>query len=119
MHDSHPSLYCTKTDIICTFLIHYGSLQKMLTALFDFLWNTQKRNWTNFFEWPGKMLLSIEKLSLSFLPYVWVQREIFTCLIIELNLNIKINFCARLGFNVFWFVKCMKIRKLKIEIISI
>ena len=27
--------------------------------------------------------------------------------------------CARLGFNVIWFVKCIKIRKLKIEIISI
>ena len=31
----------------------------------------------------------------------------------------KFNFCARLGVNVFWFVKCMKIRKLEIEIISI
>ena len=66
-----------KPDIICTFLIHYGSLQKMLTALFDFLWNTQKRNWTNFFEWPGKMLLSIEKLSLSFMPYVGPKWNIY------------------------------------------
>ena len=39
--------------------------------------------------------------------------------IIVLNLNISFNLCARLGFNVIWFVKCMKIRKLKIEIISI
>ena len=31
----------------------------------------------------------------------------------------KFKFCARLGFNVFWLVKCMKIRKLEIEIISI
>ena len=38
---------------------------------------------------------------------------------IVLNLNTSFNFCARLGFNVIWFVKCMKIRKLKIEIISI
>ena len=66
-----------KPDIICTFLIHYGSLQKMLTALFDFLWNTQKRNWTNFFEWPGKILLSIEKRSLSFLPYVGPKWNIY------------------------------------------
>ena len=35
------------------------------------------------------------------------------------NPNIGFNFCARLGFNVIWFVKCMKIRELKIEIISI
>ena len=38
--------------------------------------------------------------------------------IIVLNLNIRFNFCARPGFNVYWFVKCMKTRKLKIEIIS-
>ena len=34
MQDSHLSLYCTKAGIICTFLIHSGSIQKMLTALF-------------------------------------------------------------------------------------
>ena len=39
-------------------------------------------------------------------------------IIIVLNLNLSFNFCARLGFNVIWFVKFMKI-KLKIEIISI
>ena len=27
---------------VCTFLIHSGSLQKMLTALSNFVWNTQK-----------------------------------------------------------------------------
>ena len=88
----------------------------MLTALFDFVWNTQKRKWAIFFECLGKMFLSIEKLSLC--P-MWVQSGIFICPIIVLNLNISFNFCARLGFNVIWFVKCMKIRKLKIEIISI
>ena len=31
----------------------------------------------------------------------------------------NIKFCARLGFNDFWFVKCMKLRKLETEIISI
>ena len=50
---------------------------------------------------------------------MWVQSEIVVCPSIVLNLTLKFNFCARLGFNVFWFVKCMKIRKLKIEIISI
>ena len=41
------------------------------------------------------------------------------CPYIVLNLNISFNFSARLCFNVGWFVKCMTIRKLKIEIISI
>ena len=50
---------------------------------------------------------------------MWVQSETFICPYIALNLNISFNFCARLGFNVVWFVKCMKIRKLKIEIINI
>ena len=50
---------------------------------------------------------------------MWVQSGIFICLIIVLNLNISFNFCARLGFNVIWFVKCMKIRKSEIDIISI
>ena len=42
MQVSHPSLYCTKTGIIYKFLIHSGSLQKILTALFDLVWNAQK-----------------------------------------------------------------------------
>ena len=41
-----------KPDIICTFLIHYGSLQKMLTALCNFVWNTQKKQIDNFFWVP-------------------------------------------------------------------
>ena len=36
-----------------------------------------------------------------------------------LNLNVSFNFCARFGFAVIWFVKCMKIRKLKIEIMQV
>ena len=51
-----------KPTIICTFLIHYGSVQKMLTAFFTFVWNTQKNKWTIFFECPGKMFLTIEKV---------------------------------------------------------
>ena len=50
---------------------------------------------------------------------MWVQSGTFICSIIVLNLNIGFNFCARIGFNVIWFVQCMKIRKSKIEIISI
>ena len=47
---SHPSLV----------LIHSGSLEKMLTALFNLVWNTQKSKWTIFFEDQGKLFLSIE-----------------------------------------------------------
>ena len=53
------------------------------------------------------------------MPHVGPDSETFICPYIMLNLNISFNFCARLGFNVIWFVKCMKIRKLEIEIISI
>ena len=35
-----------KPNIICTFRIHYGSVQKMLTVLFNFVWNTQKNKWS-------------------------------------------------------------------------
>ena len=45
---SHPSLVL-KPGIISTFLIHSGSLQKMLTALFNLVRNTQKSKWTTFF----------------------------------------------------------------------
>ena len=34
----------------------------MLTALFNFVWNTQKNKWTLFFESPGKIFHSIEKV---------------------------------------------------------
>ena len=50
---------------------------------------------------------------------MWVQSETFICPYIVVNLNMSFNFCAWLGFNVIWFVRCMKIRKLKIEIINI
>ena len=58
---SHPRLVL-KPGIICTFLIHFGSLQKMLTALFNLVWNTQKSIWTIFFECQGKVFLCIEKI---------------------------------------------------------
>ena len=51
-----------KPSIICAFLIHSGNLQKKLTALFNFVWNTQKSKWTIFFECQGKISLSIEKV---------------------------------------------------------
>ena len=58
---SHPSLVL-KPGIIRTFLIHSGSLQKMLTALFNLVQNTQKTIWTIFFEYQGKVFLSIPKV---------------------------------------------------------
>ena len=51
-----------KPNIICTILIHYGSVQKMLTEFFNFVWNLQKNQWTIFFECTGKMFLSTEKV---------------------------------------------------------
>ena len=55
---------------------------------------------------------------------MWAQSRTFICPFVMLNLNLSFNFHARLDFNVTWFVKCIKIRKLKInsgiiEIISI
>ena len=49
---SHPSLVL-KPGIICTFLIHSGGLQKMLTALFNFGIH-RKVN--------GQLFLSIKKI---------------------------------------------------------
>ena len=51
-----------RPNIICTFLIDYGSLQKILIAFFNFVWNTQQNKWTIFFECPGKMFHIIEKV---------------------------------------------------------
>ena len=53
---------CSKTWYHCKFLIHSGSLQKMLTALFNLVWNTQKSKWTILFECQCKMFLCIEKV---------------------------------------------------------
>ena len=58
---SHPSLVL-KPGIIYTFLIHSGSLQKLLTALFNLVRNTQKSIWTIFSECQGKVFLSVEKI---------------------------------------------------------
>ena len=51
-----------KHCIICIFLIHSGSVQKMLTALLKLVQNTQKIIQANFFECQGKMFLNIEKV---------------------------------------------------------
>ena len=58
---SHPSLVL-QPGVICTFVIRSGSLEKMLTALFNLVRNTQKSIWTIFFECQGKVFLSIEKI---------------------------------------------------------
>ena len=50
---------------------------------------------------------------------MWVQSGTFICSIIVLNSNISFNFCARFDFNFIWFIQCLKLRKLKTEIISI
>ena len=50
---SHPILVL-KPGIICTFLIQFGSLQKMLNALFNLVQNTQKSRWTIFLSAKAK-----------------------------------------------------------------
>ena len=65
MQDFHPRSYPSlvlKPGIICTFLSHSGSLQKMLTALFNLVQNTQKSISTIFLECQDKVFLSIEKI---------------------------------------------------------
>ena len=65
MQDFHPRSHLSiplKPSIIYTFLIHSGSLQKTLTALFNLVRNTQKSIWTIFFECQGKVFRSIEKI---------------------------------------------------------
>ena len=57
---SHPSLVL-KPGIICTFLIHSGSLQKMLTALFNLVRNTQKSIWTIFLSAKAKCFLVLKR----------------------------------------------------------
>ena len=54
MQVSHPSLYCK-------FLIHSGSLQKKLTALFNFVWNTQKIRWTIFLSAQARCFLVLKR----------------------------------------------------------
>ena len=56
---SHPSLVL-KPGIICTFLIHSGNLQKMLTALFNLVWNTQKSQWTIFLSAKARCFLVLK-----------------------------------------------------------
>ena len=58
---SHPSLVL-KPGNICTFLIHSGSLQKILTTLFNLAQNTQKSIWTIFLECQVKVFLSIKNI---------------------------------------------------------
>ena len=50
-----------KPGIVYTFLIHSGSLQKILTALFNLVWNAEQSKWTIIFECQGKIFLSIGK----------------------------------------------------------
>ena len=53
---SHPSLVL-KPGTISTFIIHSGSLQKILTALFNLVRNTQKSKWTIFLKAKAKCFL--------------------------------------------------------------
>ena len=57
---SHPSLVL-KPGIVSAFLIHSSSLQKMLTALFNLVWNTQKSKWTIFLSAKAKCFLVLKR----------------------------------------------------------
>ena len=57
---SHPSLIL-KPGIIFTFLIRSGSLQKMLTALFNLVRNTQKSIWQFFLSAKVKCFLVLKR----------------------------------------------------------
>ena len=59
---THAIQQTLKIVSICIFLIHSESVQKMLTALFKLVCNTQKSTWTNLFEYQGKMFLNIESI---------------------------------------------------------
>ena len=64
MQDFHPGshqILVLKPAIICTFLIHSGSLQKMQTALFNLVWNTQKSKWTIFLSAKAKCFLVLKR----------------------------------------------------------
>ena len=97
MQDFHPRFnpsLVLKLGIICTFLIHSGSLQKILTAFLKQLYKS----------FP--ILYAPCGSRVKHLPIVQ-------------NLNISLNFCARLDFNVIWFVKCMKIRPIIVNYLFI
>ena len=57
---SHPSLVL-KRGIICTFLIHFGSLLKILTVLFNLVWNTQKSKWIIFLSVKSNCFLVLKR----------------------------------------------------------
>ena len=57
---SHPSLVL-QPGVICTFVIRSGSLEKMLTALFNLVRNTQKSIWTIFLSAKAKCFLALKR----------------------------------------------------------
>ena len=54
-----------KPGIICTFPIHSGSLQNMLTALFNLVLNAQKSKWTIFLSAKARCFLVLKKRQLT------------------------------------------------------
>ena len=77
---SHPSLVL-KLGIICTFPIHSGSLQKMLIASFNLVWNTHRKvNRQFFLSANARCFLALKRFSEistlnalphCFSPHVW------------------------------------------------
>ena len=50
-----------KHGVICTFLIYSDGLQKMLTALINLIWNTQKSKWAIFLSSQARCSLLLKK----------------------------------------------------------
>ena len=72
----------------------------MLTAFLNFVWNAQKNKWTNFFECPGKMFLSTEKV----LKKISEDQPLMHCLIVFLHIfEKKVTFL--LNYNLRHIVK--------------
>ena len=62
MQDSHPNLIVLKHSIICIFLIHSDSVEKLLTALIKVVWNIQKSTHFFFLSTKCKVFFNVEKV---------------------------------------------------------
>ena len=79
MQDSHQVFIVfivLKHGLICIFMIHSGSAQKMLTASFELVWDSQKSAWTIFLSTKTRCFLILKifgedkrSTTLNALPY--------------------------------------------------
>ena len=60
MQDSRPSLFSIKIFYHLYISDPFWCLQRMLTALFNLVWNTWKSTCTNFFRYQSKIFLTLK-----------------------------------------------------------